>query len=63
MRQMGQAKMRHCYFCGEELGVYADYDRLDTCGKPECERDARDCAQAEREEAHERLDRDMGWDR
>lgn len=55
--------MRHCYFCGEPMGAYADYDRLDTCGKSECERDARDCAQAERDEAHARLDSDMGWDR
>lgn len=57
------AKMRHCYFCGAELGVYADHDRLDTCGKAECERDARDQGQQEREDAHERLDRDNGWGR
>jgi hypothetical protein len=55
------AKMRHCYFCGDELGVYADYDRFDTCGKKECDSDARDSLQAEREEAHEQLDRDNGW--
>ncbi len=55
------AKMRHCCYCGDELGVYADYDRHDTCGKQECERAVRDEVAAERDEAHEQLDRDMGW--
>lgn len=56
-------KMRHCFNCGEELGVYADYDPLDDCGKQECQRAARDAYAEEREEAHEQLDRDNGWDR
>ena len=56
-------KMRHCFNCGEELGAYAFYDSRDTCGKVECDREARNDFYAEREEAHERLDRDMGWDR
>src|SRR5690348_11005910 len=45
-------KMRHCWFCGDELGVIEDrhYQRGDTCGKPECEREARDQAQYERTE-------------
>ena len=55
------AKMRHCFFCGEELGCYAEYDPLDTCGKAECDREARYARQAERQEAHDRLDDDMGW--
>lgn len=55
------AKMHYCFNCGEELGCYADYNPLDDCGKRECTRAARDCYQ-EREEAHDRLDRDMGWD-
>lgn len=54
-------KMKHCFNCGAELGVMTHHDPLDTCGKQECERAARDCATQEREEAHERLDRDMGW--
>lgn len=54
-------KMRHCFNCGAELGTYADYDPLDTCGAIECERTARDAMQTEREEAHEKLDRDMGY--
>ena len=56
-------KMRHCFNCGEELGVYADYAPLDTCGKQECEREAHDARQSEREEAHDRLDDLMGYDR
>ena len=57
------AKMRHCWYCGEELGVIERrlYDDRDTCGKRECERAARDAEQQERDEAHERLDRDRGW--
>ena len=62
-KKPAQPPMRHCYYCGEPLGRYRDYDRLDTCGKSECERDVRETAQAERFEAHEQLDRDMGWDR
>lgn len=57
------AKMRYCCVCGEELGLIEDkhYDRSDTCGKQSCDREMRDAMQAERDEAHERLDRDMGW--
>jgi hypothetical protein len=56
-----EAKMRHCWYCGDELGVYADYDRMDTCGKRECERE-RGYAEAEdRAEAHRQLDEDMDW--
>jgi hypothetical protein len=55
------AKMRYCFNCGEELGAYADYDRLDTCGKRECEREARAIREEERQHAHDQLDRDMGW--
>lgn len=57
------SKMRHCWNCGAELGFIEarHYDRTDTCGKRECEREARDQAAAEREDAHEQLDRDMGW--
>jgi hypothetical protein len=36
-------------------------DSRDTCGKMECEREARNQEWQEREEAHEQLDRDMGW--
>lgn len=58
-----KSRERHCWFCGESMGVIEDryYERGDTCGKPECEREARYQAQAARDEAHEQLDRDMGW--
>lgn len=60
---MSAAKMRHCWFCGAELGVLSRKDWMpgDTCGKPECDREARLQAQADRDEEHERLDRDLGW--
>ena len=52
----------HCYYCGEDIGPKDRFsDRFDTCGRQECERDVRDQMQAEREAAHEQLDRDMGW--
>lgn len=37
------------------------YDRRDTCGKLECQREERDAYAQEREEAHEQLDRDLGY--
>lgn len=57
------AKMRHCQYCGEEMGMVEDrnYYRRDPCGKRECSRMASEDARAERDEAHEQLDRDMGW--
>lgn len=57
------AKMRHCWYCGDEMGVIEAryYRREDTCGKPECEREARAAEREEREEAHRRLDEDMDW--
>ena len=53
------AKMRHCFNCGVELGLYEDkhYDKLDTCGHPTCERKVREMLRAEQDEAHEKLDR------
>lgn len=56
-------RMRHCFNCGAELGHYAYYDPLDHCGARDCARAARDAIEQEREEAHEQLDRDMGWGR
>jgi hypothetical protein len=60
---MEKRKMRRCFNCGADMGVYADrhYDRRDTCGSQECDRAVRDMFAAEREEAHERLDDDLGW--
>lgn len=58
-----EAKERFCCYCGTSMGVYADYDRLDDCGAPECMRFVRDAVQGEREDAHAELDRERGWDR
>lgn len=58
---MPKPRMHHCFNCGEELGMSTDRDQFDTCGKQECARAARDALQEERDDAHERLDRDMGW--
>ena len=50
---MKQAKMRHCFNCGAEIGVYIDYDNLDTCGEPECNRAARDAESQACSDAHD----------
>ncbi len=59
------SKMRHCCYCGAELGWIEDkhYDRRDTCGRQECDREMREIDRGEREEAHRDLDERMGWDR
>ena len=61
---MSTPKERFCCVCGASMGVIERkyYDSRDTCGKADCEREMRDSERAEREEAHERLDRDRGWD-
>lgn len=56
-------KERFCFNCGASLGFYADYDRLDNCGERECAREARSSMEAEREDAHQRLDDERGWGR
>jgi hypothetical protein len=57
------AQMRYCWNCGDEMGVIERkfYDPHDTCGKIECNREARYAEEVERSEAHDQLDRDMGW--
>lgn len=37
------------------------YDRRDTCGRRECDLNAREQDRAERDDAHDKLDRDMDW--
>lgn len=56
-------KERSCCWCGASLGFVENryYDRNDICGGRECQRGMRDMWAQEREEAHEKLDRDMGW--
>lgn len=52
-------RMQHCWYCGEELGVYESYPGdLDTCGKSECEREARYERQAMEADAHDRAEQD-----
>lgn len=59
---MNRTKMKHCACCGDELGMTESWDREpESCGKPECSREVSDMYRQEREEAHEQLDRDMGW--
>ena len=42
-------RMQHCFYCGEELGIYSKFDDdLDTCGETECNR-AEKAAYGERE--------------
>ncbi len=54
-------KMCHCFNCGKETGIHAYWEATDTCGARECEREARYARDAERAEAHEQLDRDLGY--
>ena len=55
------AKERHCPYCGESMGVLNYVNQYDTCGELECERWALGQAAADREDAHEQLDRDLGY--
>lgn len=60
-----RGRVRYCWHCGENMGFIDSriYDRRDTCGAAECEREARNADAGERHDAHEQLDRDRGWDR
>jgi len=42
-----KSRERFCWVCGDSMGPIEDryFDRLDTCGKRDCEREARDVAQ------------------
>ena len=56
--------MHYCFCCGEELGMFEGKQSMrdyDTCGQRECDRQAREAFEAEREQAHEELDRMHGW--
>jgi hypothetical protein len=56
--------VRQCDYCGDEIPACERWNRMPvTCGKRECERWARDVEAEEREEAHRRLDDDMGYGR
>ena len=54
--------IQYCAYCGDEMGVWNSFSTsYDTCGKRECDRDAKDCEEEERGRAHEELDMNMGW--
>ena len=57
-------RIKHCEYCGIDLGGEVERDHRNdviTCGRRECEQYARDCQAELRAEAHEQLDRDMGY--
>ena len=58
-------KVRHCWNCGADMGWIENryYDRTDTCGAQDCEREARDANEAERQDAHDAVDDhfDTNW--
>ena len=48
-----------CFNCGEDLGEGRSYPGdIDSCGKPECEREARDVQRSRDEEARQRAAED-----
>lgn len=52
-------RMQHCFWCGEELGVYDAYPGdLDSCGKIECERETRYAQQVKDADAQNRARED-----
>ena len=53
--------MRYCFCCGAEIGRSRYYDRLDTCGERECEREALDVERHEVEQARAEIDQIYGW--
>lgn len=56
-------KERFCWNCGVSMGFLEDryYDRYDTCGARECDREARDQWEWERDERHREIDDDYRW--
>jgi hypothetical protein len=60
---VSKPRVQHCFNCGEELGVFESWPGdLPTCGKCECDREARDCYAAQQEEVEDRA-RDDGYSR
>lgn len=61
MRIVTMRIVRHCEFCGDDLGGAVEkypHDDLVTCGKRECERAAREDSAAARSEARCRAEED-----
>lgn len=61
MSEQLTGKVRHCWVCGDDMGFIENryYDPSDTCGNRECEREARDAHESDRQEAHDELDRNF----
>lgn len=56
-------KVSQCEWCGDDLGGAVEKwpGEMVTCGKRACDHEAREDAKQRREEAHEQLDRDLGY--
>lgn len=52
---------RWCWNCGADLGEEVPTRDHEVCGERECQLASRDARYQEREEAHEQLDRELGW--
>ena len=51
-------RMQHCDWCGEELGIYDAFGKIESCGKPECDREQRNAYREREAEVRERAERD-----
>lgn len=52
-------RMQHCFWCGEELGVYETYrGDIEHCHQPECARQARYAMQEQDADARDRAEQD-----
>ena len=53
-----KGKRRYCWNCGADMGFIESryYDRMDTCGERECEREARNAHEQARQDAHDAID-------
>ena len=60
---MSKEKMKHCAYCGAEIGMAGPmyFRDPESCGKAECSREVSAMYREEREAAHEQLDRDLGY--
>lgn len=55
------ARRHTCWYCGTDMGPWTKFScSTDTCGLRECDNAARDYEQGSRQDAHDKLDRDMG---
>lgn len=56
------SRRQHCFNCGEDIGPWErGCQDPESCGKSECNRELQNTYAIERAEAHEQLDRDLGY--